>query len=320
LENVVESSEEPAMADDAGRSRLGRGLAALIGDVGVESQAVERTRGQRRVPIEFLRANPRNPRRLFADAELDELAASIRERGVIQPIVVRSRGADSYEIIAGERRWRAAQRAGLHDVPVVVLDVGDAEALELTIIENVQRTDLNPLEEAAGYQSLATDYNYSQDEIAKVVGKSRSHVANTLRLLKLSDAVKAYIDQGKLTAGHARMLVGQPNADEIAADIVRRDLNVRQVEAMARKSGRQQAREVRRTGTIKDADTEALENRLTQALGLLVTIEHRPNGGGVLQVRYRTLEQLDDVVRRLESGPKNLDIDIDPGTPRVRRV
>jgi ParB family chromosome partitioning protein len=257
---------------------------------------------------------------MFADTELDELAASIRERGVIQPIVVRSRGGDSYEIIAGERRWRAAQRAGLHDVPVVVLDVGDAEALEFTIIENVQRTDLNPLEEAAGYQSLATGYNYSQDEIAKVVGKSRSHVANMLRLLKLSDPVKAYIDQGKLTAGHARMLVGQPNAEEIAADIIKRDLNVRQVEAMARKSGRQQAREVRRTGTMKDADTEALENRLTQALGLLVTIEHRPNGGGVLQVRYRTLEQLDDVVRRLESGPKNLDIDIDPGTPRIRRL
>jgi ParB family chromosome partitioning protein len=308
------------MADDAPRSRLGRGLAALIGDVGVESQAVERSRNQRRVPVEFLRPNPRNPRRIYSEAELDELAASIRERGIIQPIVVRARGTDSYEIIAGERRWRAAQRASLHDVPIVVLDVSDTEALELAIIENVQRADLNPLEEAAGYQSLANDYDYSQEDIAKIVGKSRSHVANTLRLLKLSDPVKAYIDAGKLTAGHARMLVGQPNAEEIAADIVKRDLNVRQVEAMARKSGRQQARAIRRTGTIKDADTEALENRLTQALGLLVTVEHRPNGGGVLQVRYRTLEQLDDVVKRLESGPKNLDIDIDPGTPRIRRL
>jgi ParB family chromosome partitioning protein len=308
------------MADDAARSRLGRGLAALMGDVGVESQAIERTRSQRRVPIEFIHANPRNPRKLFSEAELAELTDSIRERGIIQPIVVRSRGADNFEIIAGERRWRAAQRAGLHEVPIVMLDVSDGEALELAIIENVQRTDLNPLEEATGYQVLAAEFNHSQDEIAKIVGKSRSHVANTLRLLKLSDSIKAYINSGKLTAGHARMLVGQPNADELANEIVNRDLNVRQVEAMARKSGRQQAREVRRTGRMKDADTEALEYRLINALGLGVTIDHRANGGGVLSVRYRTLEQLDDVVRRLESGPKDRDIEWDDGTPRIRRL
>jgi len=306
------------MADEAARSRLGRGLAALMGDVGVESQAIDRSRGPRRVPIEFVRANPRNPRRNFSDAELDELAASIRERGIIQPIVVRGRGADSFEIIAGERRWRAAQRAGLHEVPIVALDVSDAEALELAIIENVQRTDLNPIEEATGYQSLVDEYGHSQDDIAKIVGKSRSHVANTLRLLKLSDAVKAYITAGKLTAGHARMLVGQPNAEEIAADIVKRDLNVRQVEAMARKSGRQQAREVKRTGRLgKDADTEALEERLTNLLGLAVTIDHRANGGGVLQVRYRTLEQLDDVVKRLASGGNYPEV---VPTPRIRSV
>jgi ParB family chromosome partitioning protein len=311
--------EESAMADDAARSRLGRGLAALIGDVGVESQAVERgSRHQRKVPIEFIRANPRNPRRMFSDSELDELTASIRERGIIQPIVVRGRSADSYEIIAGERRWRAAQRAGLHEVPVVVLDVTDSEALELAIIENVQRTDLNPLEEAAGYQVLAAEFNHSQDDIAKVVGKSRSHVANTMRLLKLSDAVKAYINSGKLTAGHARMLIGQPNAEELAEDIVRRDLNVRQVEAMARKSGRRQAREVKRTGRMKDADTEALERRLTDALGLLVSIEHRDNGSGTLSVRYRTLEQLDEVVRRLESGAKTAERN--ESGPRIRRL
>jgi ParB family chromosome partitioning protein len=310
--------EERAMADDSPRSRLGRGLAALIGDVGVESQAVERgSRHQRKVPIEFVRANPRNPRRMFSDSELDELSASIRERGIIQPIVVRSRSADSYEIIAGERRWRAAQRAGLHEVPVVVLEVTDSEALELAIIENVQRTDLNPLEEAAGYQMLASEFNHSQDDIAKVAGKSRSHVANTMRLLKLSDAVKAYVTSGKLTAGHARMLIGQPNAEELAEEIVRLDLNVRQVEAMARKSGRQQAREVKRTGRMKDADTEALEQRLTDALGLLVTIEHRDNGSGTLSVRYRTLEQLDEVVRRLESGAKAKQ---DESGPRIRSV
>jgi ParB family chromosome partitioning protein len=317
----VKGSEEAAMADEAQRSRLGRGLASLMGDVGVETQAVERgARSQRKVPIEFIRANPRNPRKLFSDAELVELTDSIRERGIIQPIVVRSRGADHYEIIAGERRWRAAQRAGLHDVPVVVLDVSDAEALELAIVENVQRADLNPLEEANGYRQLAEEFNHSQDDIAKIVGKSRSHVANTLRLLLLPERVKAYINEGKLTAGHARMLVGQPNAEEFADQIVNQGLNVRQVEALARKSGKQQAREVRRTGRMgKDADIEALENRLTNALGLAVTIDHRANGGGLLQVRYRTLEQLDDVIQRLESGPALRDDNSDNGGPRIRR-
>src|SRR5712691_2303852 len=208
--SVTNNSGETAMPDD-GRSRLGRGLAALMGDVGEESKSVERARSQRRVPIEFLKPNPRNPRRNFSDAELDELTASIKERGIIQPIVVRpARGApdapDAFEIIAGERRWRAAQRAGLHDVPIVSLDVSDGEALELAIIENVQRTDLNPLEEAAGYQSLDDEFGHSHEEIAKIVGKSRSHVANTVRLLKLSDNVKAFVYSGKLSAGHARTL------------------------------------------------------------------------------------------------------------------
>ncbi len=293
------------MADDAGRSRLGRGLASLMGDVGVETQASERgARSQRKVPIEFIRANPRNPRKLFSDAELSELADSIRERGVIQPIVVRARGADHYEIIAGERRWRASQRAGLHEIPVVVLDVSDAEALELAIIENVQRSDLNPLEEASGYLSLSNEYSHSQEDIAKIVGKSRSHIANTLRLLHLPEKVKAYINSGKLTAGHARMLVGQPNAEELADQIVDQGLNVRQVEAMARDSGRVKAREGKRAGQFgKDANTEVLERRLADTLGLTVTIDHRANGGGTLHVKYRTLEQLDDVVARLEQGP-----------------
>jgi ParB family chromosome partitioning protein len=309
------------MADDAGRSRLGRGLAALMGDVDVETQAVERTRGQRRVPIEFLRPNPRNPRKAFPEEELEEFAASVAKRGIIQPILVRSLGADSFEIIAGERRWRAAQRAGLHEVPVVVLDASDAESLELAIIENVQRTDLNPIEEAAGYQALMDAFNRSQDDVASIVGKSRSHVANTLRLLKLSDTIKAYVQSGQLSAGHARALIGQPNAEELAAEIVKRGLNVRQVEALARKDGKKQARKARQTGQLgKDADTEALENRLTNALGLLVTIEHRPNGGGVLQVRYRTLEQLDDVVKRLESDPNDQHPGWRPGVPRIRSV
>ncbi len=207
-----------------------------------------------------------------------------------------------YEIIAGERRWRAAQRAGLHEVPVVVIEATDAEALQLAIIENVQRADLNPLEEADGYRALIDEFGNSQEEIAKIVGKSRSYVANTLRLLKLPDPVKTYIHDGKLTAGHARMLVGEPNAEALAAKIVARNLNVRDVEAMARerahKSGKKQTNGSH-AASNKDADTLAVEKRLSDTLGLTVNIEHR-RGGGALTIRYRSLEQLDDVLRRLE--------------------
>jgi ParB family chromosome partitioning protein len=289
------------MADD-GRSRLGRGLAALIGDVGAETATVERTRSQRRVPIEFLLPNPRNPRRNFSDGELDELAQSIRERGIIQPVVVRAaRGAkDTYEIIAGERRWRAAQRAGLHDIPIVPLEATDSEALELAIIENVQRADLNPLEEAGGYQALAGEYQHSHEEIARIVGKSRSHVTNTLRLLKLPEPVKAYINAGRISAGAARMLVGAADPEEMAREIVERGLNVRQVEALAKERGRSAGKSAKKRA-VKSPDTLAVERRVSNALGLAVTIGHRGKGG-VLQVRYRTLEQLDEVVRRLEQG------------------
>src|SRR5262249_15552597 len=301
---MSEHAGDAAMAEEGTRSRLGRGLAALIGDVGEES-SVERPRAQRRLPTSALRPNARNPRRSFAAAELEELAASLRERGIIQPIVVRPlRGVpDNYEIIAGDRRWRAAQRAGLHEVPVVVIEATDAEALQLAIIENVQRADLNALEEAEGYRALMEEFHNSQEDIARIVGKSRSYIANTLRLLKLPDAVKGYIQTGKLTAGHARMLIGEPNATELAEDIVARDLNVREVEAMARerakKSGKKQTGGKRAQGVAKDADTLAAEKRLTDALGLTVSIdEHR--GGGTLSIRYRDFDQLDEIMRRLE--------------------
>jgi ParB family chromosome partitioning protein len=294
-----------SMAEDGHRSRLGRGLAALIGDVGADREpAPERGRAQRRVPIAFVKPNPRNPRRTFADAELSELAASVRERGIIQPIVVRTvRGAaDSFEIIAGERRWRAAQRAGLHEVPIIVHEASDSEALELAIIENVQRADLNALEEATGYQALADEYKYTQDDIAKTVGKSRSHVANTLRLLKLPEAVKAYIAAGKLSAGHARALIGLADPESVAREIVERDLNVRDVESLAKQrasaAGKPKKARARRA---KDVDTAALEKRLTDALGLAVTINQRGEGG-VMQIKYRNLDQLDDVIRRLDGG------------------
>src|SRR5262245_11347392 len=211
-------SRDAAMPDEASRSRLGRGLASLIGDVGTE--AADRGRAQRRLPIELLRPNPHNPRRAFREAELDELASSIRDRGIIQPIVVRPSGRDAYEIIAGERRWRAAQRANLHDVPVVVVEVSDGEALQLAIIENVQRADLNPIEEAGAYQRLADEFGYSQEEVAKTVGKSRPHVANTLRLRKLSKSVQDLVMAGELSAGHARMVVGVEDPERAATQLI----------------------------------------------------------------------------------------------------
>jgi len=298
---VTDSFGKAAMAEE--RSRLGRGLAALIGEVSAEASA-ERPRGQRRLPTAALRPNARNPRRTFSATELDELVASLRERGVIQPIIARPlRGAgDAYEIIAGERRWRAAQRAGLHEVPVVVIEATDAEALQIAIIENVQRADLNPLEEAEGYRALMDEFGNSQDDIAKIIGKSRSHVANTLRLLKLPDTVKTHIHSGKLTAGHARMLIGQPDAEALAEEIVARGLNVRQVEALARDESQKRAKSNghrRRKRIEKAADLIAIEKRISDALGLAVNIEHGERGGTVT-IRYRNLDQLDEVLRRLE--------------------
>lgn len=289
------------MAEDAPRSRLGRGLAALIGDVGDENAAVERARGQRRIPIEFLRPNPRNPRRRFNDQELDELASSIRSKGILQPILVRSVTGkpDAFEIIAGERRWRAAQRAGLHDVPVLLLEIGDKEALEIAIIENVQRSDLNPLEEAMGYDSLIAQFNYPQADLAKIVGKSRSHIANTLRLLKLPEGVKLHLAEGLLTAGHARALIGSDNPEALAKAIIEKGLNVRDVEALAGAQAEARGKAPkRRPRGVKSHDVRALEKKLTDMLGLRVEINHRASGGD-LKIRYKTLEQLDALCRKL---------------------
>jgi ParB family chromosome partitioning protein len=287
------------MADNGTRNRLGRGLAALIGDVEtVAEPAGDHSRSQRRLPVAFLQANPRNPRKSFAAADLDELTASIREKGVVQPILVRPVAGtpDSYEIVAGERRWRAAQQAGLHDVPVVVRDLSDKEALELAIVENVQRQDLNALEEAIGYQQLIDGYGYSQNELADVIGKSRPHIANTLRLLKLPEEVKTYLSEGKLTAGHARALVTLEDPIAAARRIVEVGLNVRDVEKLGESAGRKKGAGGRKPS--KDADTRALEKSLSDRVGLAVTIDHHGNGGHVT-VTYKTLEQLDDICRRL---------------------
>ena len=286
----------------ADHSRLGRGLAALMGDVGEETSVADAGRKPRRAPIENLRPNPRNPRRLFTEAELDELSYSIRERGIIQPIVVRALQGDNFEIIAGERRWRAAQRAGLHDVPIAIIEANDAQSLEFAIIENVQRADLNPIEEASGYLALMDDFNRTQDEVAQIVGKSRPHVANTIRLLKLSEPVKQLVRSGKISAGHARLLLGQPNAERIAQEIIDKGLSVRQLEADMRKEdaaeARGAARETKGSEATKDPDTRALEKRLSDALGLEVGVDHRGEGG-TLRIKYRNLEQLDAVLRKL---------------------
>lgn len=283
-------------------SRLGRGLAALIGDVGEENEVLSHARtGQRKLPIAYLRSNPRNPRKTFAASDLDDLTNSIKEKGIVQPIVVRpTKERDVYEIIAGERRWRASQRAGLHEVPVVMLDVSEREALELAIIENVQRADLDPIEEAGGYQELIDEFSYTQEELAKVIGKSRSHVANTLRLSGLPDSVKQLLREGKLTAGHARAILNAPNVDELAARIATQNLSVREAEALALKEKGKTAVSRPRAGkTEKDADTRALEKMLSDALGLSVNIKIQGSGGKI-EVVYKSLDQLDELCRRLQ--------------------
>ncbi|WP_375460904.1 ParB/RepB/Spo0J family partition protein [uncultured Enterovirga sp.] len=298
------------MGEEPARARLGRGLAALIGDVDDDFVAGERSKGGRRVAIEFLRRNPRNPRTHFNETELDDLASSIRERGIIQPIVVRVLRdlPDVYEIIAGERRWRAAQRAGLHDVPVVVVEADDRLALELAIIENVQRSDLNALEEAAGYEHLIGEHGYNQTDLATMLGKSRSHVANTLRLLKLPDSVRDMIVRGEISAGHGRALLAVKDPEEVARRISARGLTVRDIErlsqpedpavgqAATRSGGR--PRKVRGAG---DADTRALERELQNALGLVVHIRQQGNEGEI-SIRYSSFDQLDALCRSLRAS------------------
>jgi ParB family chromosome partitioning protein len=296
------------MVEDLTRSRLGRGLAALIGDVDDEPTP-ERDKAQRRIPVEFLRPNPRNPRTRFVEEDLDALANSIRERGIIQPIVARPLPglADVFEIIAGERRWRAAQRAGLHEVPIVVIEADDRTALELAIIENVQRSDLNAIEEALGYERLVSEHGYSQTDLATTLGKSRSHVANTLRLLKLPESVRDRVVRGEFSAGHARALLAVKNPDQVALKIVEQGLNVRDVEHIAKSesdaaqvSSGEPSTSRKRKAPEADSDTRALAGALEDALGMIVRIDHRGTAGE-LRIRYATLEQLDALCRKLKN-------------------
>ncbi len=293
------------MTESAGRRGLGRGLSALLGDVetpqdGASADAA-RT-GVHEAPIELLRRNPDQPRREFADMELEELVHSIREKGVLQPLLVRpAPGAPGeYQIVAGERRWRAAQRAGLRVLPVVVRDdLDDLDVLEIGIIENVQRQDLKPLEEAQAYRALIERFGRTQEDVARTVGKSRSHIANTLRLLSLPEGVLAALDSGRLTPGHARAIANAPDPEQLARLIVQRDLSVRQAEALARDAHRPgRAPETKSAASAKTADTRALEQDLSESLGLTVEIVDH-GGRGEMRIVYKTLEQLDALCQRL---------------------
>lgn len=292
------------MSEDVSKRRLGRGLAALIGEMDQPlptGDARPSINPDRTVPIEFVSRSPKNPRRYFDESELQDLAGSIRQHGIVQPVVVRTTSKDRYEIIAGERRWRAAQLAGLVDIPVIVRDVDDRTALELAIVENVQRADLNPLEEALGYDQLIAEHGYTQNDLGEIIGKSRSHVANSLRLLKLPEPVRDMLAEGSLSAGHARALVSTPDPVVLAKIITSKGMSVRDAEKLAQNHIKaQNAPPPAEHRDAKDSDTIALERSLTDRLGLSVAINHK-GGAGQLKISYKTLDQLEEICRLLEA-------------------
>jgi len=286
------------MIEDARRRSLGRGLSALLGEEDAAPEAAPRT-----MRIDQLRPGRYQPRHQFDTAGIEALAQSIREKGVLQPLLVRRHPglADAFEIVAGERRWRAAQLAQLHEVPVLLREIDDREALEIALVENLQRQDLSALEEAQAYQRLLDEFSHTQEAVAQAVGKSRSHVANTLRLLDLPVAVKQLLDDGKLTAGHARALLGAGDPLSLAAEVVRRGLNVRQVERLAKRS---KAKPSQKPGREKDADTRSVEHELTLALGMTVRIDRAHNGrAGTVSIAYQSLDQLGELIVRLRQSP-----------------
>ncbi len=299
------SNGEKIMAENISKKRLGRGLAALIGEMD-QPVVVNNTQAEvdNLVPVEYVRANPNNPRQQFGDDGLADLASSIREHGIVQPILVRPivDAEDArYEIIAGERRWRAAQLAEVHQIPIIIRDVADKQALEIAIIESVQRSDLNAIEEAQGYQQLVDGHHYTQADLARVIGKSRSHVANTLRLLKLPENVCAMVAAGSLSAGHARALVTVENPEVLANRIINEGLSVRQIETLVQPTAPAAEKNTREPKkVVKDADTKALERSLSDLLGLKVAVSFKDDGAGDIKISYRSLDQLDDICRRLQ--------------------
>jgi len=292
------------MAATAQSGRLGRGLASLIGEPANVTESLPSEGVQRVVTVDRVQPSPLNPRRTFPETELDELASSIREKGLVQPLIVRAAKGENpgdgecYEIVAGERRWRAAQRAKLHSIPVIIRALSDREVLEVAIIENVQRTDLNIVEEANGYAELMERFNYTQEDLSQIIGKSRSHLANTIRLLKLPEKVLAHIRAGRISAGHARPLIGRTDAERLADTIVAKDLSVREVETMiqAKASRTGSTRKARRH---KDADTRAVEQELGDALGLKIDIRTGSGETGTLSIQYGNYDQLEYIRNRL---------------------
>ncbi len=287
------------------KSRLGRGLASLIGEPVQTGNRLPPEGEQRLVPIAQVKGSPLNPRKDFRDEELAELSESIRTKGLVQPIIVRPNPVmnGEYEIVAGERRWRAAQKAGIHSVPVIIRELTDKEVLELAIIENVQRQDLNAIEEASGYRDLIERFEYSQEQLSEIIGKSRSHVANTLRLLKLPASVQALVQQGSLTAGHARALIGREDSEALAQRIVEEQLNVREVEALVQNRGEAESGgSSTRKARDKDADTKAFEKELADLLGLKVEIKRASGESGHLIIKFGNFDQLDYIRQRLGGG------------------
>jgi ParB family chromosome partitioning protein len=300
------------MAGGTDRKRgLGRGLSALMSDV-ADTEAVARagpSAADRLIPIEQISPNPEQPRKRFAVGDLDDLTASIREKGIIQPLIVRAVGADRYEIVAGERRWRAAQQAQLHELPVIVRDFTDVEVLEVAIIENIQRADLNPIEEAAGYRQLMDRFGHTQEKMADALGKSRSHIANLLRLLNLPEPVLDMVRQGELSAGHARALIPAEDPLKLARQIVKGGLSVRATEALVKKDQARGSENIFGSGeedkqtSTKDADTKALEGDLSATLGMKVVLMHKPGQeSGQMTLHYKTLEELDEICRLLSGS------------------
>lgn len=293
---------------------LGRGLSALMADVRIdpvpEAGEAPRAKPDQVVPLDLLEPNPDQPRRQFSDEALQELAASIREKGVIQPLIVRpsKRTEGRFEIVAGERRWRACQLAQQHEVPVIVRDLDDIEVLEIAIIENIQRADLNAVEEAMGYRQLMDRFGHTQDKLAEALGKSRSHIANLLRLLQLPEEVLDHVRQGRLTAGHARALITTEDPGRLAREVIRAQLSVRETERLAKRASAPQGAPRGRAGgsAEKDADTRALEQDLSANLGMKVAIDHQPDGSGRLVIGYRTLDDLDRLCATLSSAREAL--------------
>ena len=288
------SAEAKPLPEEQRHRGLGRGLSALIGD-----EPAKGPRAPRQLPTAFLKPNRFQPRKRFAEDDLSDLVASVKEKGILQPILVRpiAGKSDAYEIVAGERRWRAAQLAKLHEVPVMIRELSDAQALEFAIIENVQRADLNAIEEAAAYHELMERFSYTQDKLAGEVGKSRSHVANTLRLLKLPEPVKAMVRDGRLTAGHARTLIGVADPEARAREILAGGFNVRQAEQRSGKKGKKTHKPA-----VSDPNIQSLESSVSNALGLKVQIKHHGDKGGEVRISYKSLEQLDDLIHRLKKS------------------